>query len=296
MPDLKPVSFKPRWMQQLSADDQAALAETPALGDFPDEPPRVCPRILPRDESCRLTAKTVSEVIELIQNLVCYAGHDVYHGPNPDFADLRSLSADVIEFTRLTIEPFEAGSFIIPTRLEAKELVAPRGAISSAPITTDRVAQRFSEILEQVGNPDLGTRISFGALQTIKGLGRVLKREAGSIEFSAFDSRSRALPRQVVHEEYITRVCEVLQSRRPSHNKVEAIEGKVTALDIVDGTLSLSLGNTRRRTKGVFSPMFHPTLLESLGKRVRLQGMISQKSSSQTIQIVDVEILDSDSQ
>ena len=85
---MKPVNFKPRWMQSLSPEDRVILANAPTLGDLPTEPPQVCTRILPRDHSCRLSAKTVSEAIDLTQNLVNYAGHDVYHGLNPDFADL----------------------------------------------------------------------------------------------------------------------------------------------------------------------------------------------------------------
>lgn len=295
MPEMKPVNFKPRWMQSLSPEDRVILANAPTLGDLPTEPPQVCTRILPRDNSCRLSAKTVSEAIDLTQNLVNYAGHDVYHGLNPDFADLRSLSTEVIEFSRLTLEPFEEGSFVIPARLEANPLEAPTKSGSSRSLTTDRVAQRFAEILEKVDSGSDATGVSIGALLTIKALGRVLRREAGSIEYTAFDSRRKPLSKLTVHDRFVERVGEVLLSRRPSHEKTDTLDGKVTALDVVDGTLLLTRSGAKRRVKGTFSPMLHPTLLQSLGKRVRLQGMVSQRGSTQTIQIVDVEILDSES-
>ena len=291
---MKPVNFKPRWMQSLSPEDRVILANAPTLGDLPTEPPQVCTRILPRDHSCRLSAKTVSEAIDLTQNLVNYAGHDVYHGLNPDFADLRSLSTEVIEFSRLTLEPFEEGSFVIPARLEANALQGQ--AKSGSPLlTTDRVAQRFTEMIENVDSRAGVTGISIGALQTIKALGRVLKREAGSIEYTAFDSRRKPFSKLTIHDEFVERVGEVLLSRRPSHEKADTLDGKVTALDVVDGTLLLTRSGAKRRVKGTFSPMFHPTLLQSLGKRVRLQGTVSQRGSTQTIQIIDVEILDSES-
>ena len=58
-----------------------------------------------------LAAHTVSEVIDLTQKLAHFAAYDEVRGANPDFADIRSMGSDVLAFSRLTLEPFEAGSY-----------------------------------------------------------------------------------------------------------------------------------------------------------------------------------------
>ncbi len=95
MPEPRKVDFKPRWPVTLSAEEEAAFAAFEGNGSLPSEPPRIDTRILPRDRSCSLSLKSLSEVTELTQKLADYAGYDVLLGPNPDFADLRSVSADL---------------------------------------------------------------------------------------------------------------------------------------------------------------------------------------------------------
>ena len=94
----------------LSPEDAAMYDAFEGSGGLPTEPPRIDTRILPSDQGYSLSLRSLSEVAELTQKLADYAGYDVVYGPNPDFADLRSISADLTRLTRLTSEPF-AGEF-----------------------------------------------------------------------------------------------------------------------------------------------------------------------------------------
>jgi hypothetical protein len=231
-------------------------------------------------------------VAELTQKLADYAGYDAVHGPNPDFADLRSLSADLTRLTRLTSEPFVPGSFIIPAYLQADPLMVGEGA-NRRVVQTDDVARRFGEILTLLNNEVAPTGVSIGALQTLEALARVLNREATGIEFSTADSFRKPMVRFEVGERFILRVREVLVRRRPSQANLEMLEGRVTALDVVKGTLLLSVVNVPRRVKGNFSHMFTPSLLEALNRRVRLQGVVERRGKQPgVIHIHNVEFTD----
>ncbi|VTS07554.1 hypothetical protein [Tuwongella immobilis] len=105
MTEMKFTPFKPRWMRDLSAEDQRIFGETPSIGSLVEISPRINARLLPFGGSHKLSAKTLSDTLEHMQQVVQYAGYDVYHGVNPDFADLRSLSSEVVNLTKLTIEP-----------------------------------------------------------------------------------------------------------------------------------------------------------------------------------------------
>ncbi len=110
-------------------------------------PPRIDTLVLPRDQGWSLSLRSLSEVAELTQKLADYAGYDAVQGPNPDFADLRTLSTDVMRLTRLTSDPSEAGSFLIPASLQAHPLEVAHGQ-SRRQVRTDDVVRRFAEILK----------------------------------------------------------------------------------------------------------------------------------------------------
>jgi hypothetical protein len=288
--DSKYTDFIPRWMREKTEKDDI-LDHSPATGSLAEVSPRINARLLPVSGSNRLSAKTLSEAISLTQSIVQYAGYDVYHGFNPDFTDLRSLSAELVLFTRLTVEPFEEGSFVIPARLEANPLTV-EGAEQPRMITAEDVVKRFDEIFASLQDQSSVHQVSIGAIQAVESLGKVIRREAEAIEFESFDSLGKPRPTFRVDESYISRVQKVRESRRPTRARLETLEGKVTALDILESKLQLSLEGQRRRVIGHFSIMFLPFLLESLGRRVRLYGKVEwQKNHPYSIQIVTAEVL-----
>jgi hypothetical protein len=291
--ELKYTEFKPRWMREQTAADRI-LEESPATGSLAEVSPRINARLLPINGAHKLSAKTLSEAIGLTQSIVQYAGYDIYHGINPDFADLRSLSAPLINLTKLSIEPFEEGSFVIPARLEANPL-AVEGAELPRQVTAEDVVKRFDEILACLQKPSSAPQVSIGAIQAVESLGRVIRREAKAIEFASFDSLGQPRSAIWVDEEYIGRVQKVRQSRRPSQAKLETLEGTVTALDIIAETLHLRLHPSGERVKGTFSILFQPTLVERLGQRVRLHGVVERRGKRPvSIRVESVEVPDED--
>lgn len=291
MSEPKIVEFTPRWMRELTEEDRRILDAAPNVGSLAEVSPRINARLLPLGGLYRVSAKTLSEAISITQAIVQYAGYDVYHGVNPDFADLRSLSDALMSFTKLTIEPFEEGSFVIPGRLEANPL-AVEGEEQPRQITAEDVVQRFDEILISLRGQRSASQVSIGAVQAVESLGRAIRREAEAVEFTSFDSLGQARQPFRVDEEYMGRVQKVKEARRPTQAKLETVEGQVTALDIREGKLQLSIIGRRRRVTGHFALMFLPSLMESLGRPVRLQGYIQwRRNVPASIQVVNAELL-----
>ncbi len=292
MAEPKIIDFNPRWMHHLSDDERYILEGTPLTGSLPEVAPRINLRVIPATGLTRLTAKTLSETIELTQDIVQYAGSDVYHGINPDFADLRSLKTEIQQLTLLMIEPFEEGSFVIPARLVGAALETgeadPRRKVSTAD-----VVNRFDKILAVAQHQETAAEVSIGALQVVEGLGRVIRREAAAIEFTSFNMVGQQLSSIVVDTEYVGRVSHVLQSRQPTRAGLETLEGTLTALDLVRATMQLSLDGRKGRVQGTYPMRFQPTLIECLSKRIRIQGRVERMGGrTRSVQVLSVEALE----
>jgi hypothetical protein len=84
-----------------------------------------------------------------------------------------------------------------------------------------------------------------------------------------------------------------VQARRPTQARLETLEGKITALDLVEQKLILSLEPGGERVKGTFSTLFQPTLVECLGRAVRLQGFVQRRGRrALSIRVESVEVPD----
>jgi hypothetical protein len=244
------------------------------------------------DSAHGVSAKTLGETLELTQTIVQFAGYDLFHGLNPDFADLRSAGAEVFELCKLTIEPFEAGSFVVPAKLESPEVRLPEPGRART-VSTQDVVLRFDAILAAFDRPEPVTEVSIGAIQAIEGLGRVIRREASTIEYTPFDTLSRPMRLIRVTPQTIERVVRVREARRPSRARLEVLEGRITALDIVDNKLQINVEPGGRRVKGTFSGLFQPSLVECLGRRVRLFGVVERRGKLPiAIQVQSVEVPD----
>lgn len=293
MPDPKIVDFKPRWWRD-SPDKDPLPEEGPLAGSIPEGPPRVHTRLILPGHANGVSAKSLSETVELTQTIIQYAGCDAYHGVNPDFADLRSAGPAVFQLSKLTVEPFDEGSFVIPAKLDAVEVEAP-SAEQPRKVSAQDVLNRFQTILTVFQKSQPVTEVSIGALQALEALGRVMRRENAVVEYSLFDTLSRPAPPLPVTLETIGRVSRVRAARRPSQGPLEMLEGRVTAIDIVDQELQLSLLDGGRRVKGTFSALFQPSLVVSLGRRVRLRGVVERRGRRPVaIQIESVEVPDED--
>ena len=86
------------------------------------------------------------------------------------------------------------------------------------------------------------------------------------------------------------------KSRRSALPSLETLEGQITALDISESKLQLSMDGKRTRVTGHFSSAFLPSLLKSLGLRARLQGRVSYRNNTPvSIQVENAELMSEDS-
>ena len=90
------TDFQPHWYRNATPEMKDALAEFPSTGSIPLDWPRIVTRVLPSSGLSSLSAHTVADVIDLTQKLAHYAAFHEIRGPNPDFADMRSMGADVL--------------------------------------------------------------------------------------------------------------------------------------------------------------------------------------------------------
>jgi hypothetical protein len=291
---MKVVGFKPRWLREQTEEDRRLDAE-PMVGAIPQGPPRINTRLVLPSGVYSVSFKTLSEAIELTQTILQYASCDVLYGLNPDFADLRSVGREAAELAKLTADPFEEGSFIIPARLESDEVEAQVPG-QRRKVTTQDVADRFQAMLGAFYDAAAISTVSIGAVQAIESLGRVIRREASAVEYAMLDNIGRPAPPILVTEEVINRVAKVRQTRRSSRAELETLDGTITALDIVQATLQLNLADSGQRVKGTFSPLFQPTLVERLGRRVQLQGQVERRGRRiLSIRVESVAVADEES-
>jgi hypothetical protein len=68
-----------------------------------------------------------------------------------------------------------------------------------------------------------------------------------------------------------------------SQDTLETLEGRVTALDVVQGALLLSVPGVRRRVKGDFSHLLTPSLLEAINRQVRLLGIVERRGKQPAV-------------
>jgi hypothetical protein len=288
--EIKTTTFTPRWMREASEDDLRALAHTPFTGSRAETAPRVYTRILPPDRSNTVSAKSLSEAVDVTQAIANYAGYDVSSGTNPDFADLRSVGVEVLQVSRLTVEPFEEGSFVIAARLDSAPIRDPEGAVNR-PISAQDVADRFDEILGSFQQAGAASRVSIGAIQAIESLGRIVRRESARIEFYSYDIEGERRGGALVDAEYVDRVARARASRQPTRAQLESLEGTITALDIREGKLQLSMAGRGRRVAGTFPMLYLPSLAECLGQTVRLYGYVEWRGKTPiSIQVFRAEI------
>ncbi len=279
--DPKKTSFRPRWWSDRDAPTEAG----PLAGSVPQGPPRIHTRLLLGEPTHGVSAKTLGETLQ-------FAGCDLVHGVNPDFADLRSAGADVLKLCKLTIEPFETGSFVVPARLESTEVPAAQAGPART-VSTEDVVRRFEAILSAFERPEPVTEVSIGAIQALEALGRVIRREAGAIEFTPFDTLCRPMKAIRVTPQTVERVARVREARRPSQSQLEMLEGRITALDIVEYKLQINVEPGGGRVRGTFSGLFQPSLVGCLGRRVRFLGIVERRGKRPiAIQVQSVEIPD----
>jgi hypothetical protein len=224
-----------------------------------------------------------------------YEGRVAHSYPPVVGQQCSQAGAEVLQLARLTVEPFAEGSFVIPAKREA-DPIETQATGQRRQVTAQDVVHRFDAILTAFQAPQPVTEVSIGALQAIEALGRIIRREAGAVEDALFDTIGRPAKPILVTPQTIDRVTQVRQARRPSQARSEALEGTLTALDLVRATLELSPDGTKGRVRGTYPMLFQPSLVACLGKRVRLHGRVARRGRRVvSVQVLAVEALEEES-
>jgi hypothetical protein len=120
MPESNYVEFAPAWLQRNAGHPE--IEETPCTGSQPEYAPRLPIRLFPSNISNSLSALTLSQTVACTQKILNYVSYEVVNGIQHYFSDLRSINEGVASLGKLSIDPFEEGSFVIPARLPAEPI------------------------------------------------------------------------------------------------------------------------------------------------------------------------------
>jgi hypothetical protein len=260
--------FVPKWFrnQPLDSSDEVPVA----YGSVPDQDPRVVTRLVPKDHSFTLPARTVSRVIDLKQDLAFHAARDVVEGFNPNFADLTSLSKTLRENATLSVEPAEPGSYVIPASLP----------IRSIGFDADAVLRRYAELLSATENATQASTVSIGALQVCRELGRLLRRDVEFLEVTTYDRENTPRPKVSFNTDSVNRLNHLLDSRKTTTREFEKITGRLEALDIGKNEFQLKIAGRKGRVKGTAAFFAITSLREMLGSKITLEGEVVRERKS----------------
>ncbi len=272
------VNFEPKWARK-GLRRLSAPSDLPNLGFSPFLAPRLVTRISPKGDRSEISAITLGDTLSVTQRLLIYAGYDLVKGVKLDFAGLRgAIDPQVSQLTKLSIEPFEGGSFVIPASLSEDVEVTVELNGTPTSVRANDVLQRFSDILEGIKARPKDFSVCLGALQVIEELGKVLNREASFVEYSSVGASKSPTETKVfvVDSEFVATATESRKHRQDPRAITDAIEGQLTMVDISTGKLKIMLQG-RETISGTFNPLIQDQVIQLLGRNVRLAGTVEQR-------------------
>jgi hypothetical protein len=274
------VDFVPRWARN-KTNDLSATEDTPNTGMQPPLAPKLPARIVPRDNGHTISAKTLTETVEITQKLLWYASYDAVHGVDTDFSDLRRVESPIFELGRLYIEPFESGSFVIPAELKEGPFSIPTNE-GRQDFYASAVLGRFVAIMDNVLDGRADANVSIGALKEIKSLTGILGREADRIEFRPVGfPGALTSPREIrVDVKYLEKASSLVLSRQERVSKPSYLEGRLVAVDLLtkkqdDKKKMKVILPTGQVVDGFFLPLLTGEMVKCLNKRVRVEGTVT---------------------
>jgi hypothetical protein len=116
---------------------------------------------------------------------------------------------------------------------------------------------------------------SITILQAVEELGKITRREA----FVEYQPMLPLQPRGqcsriVVDNSFISQVSAVRKRRVDPQQRLDTIEGTLTAIDIENLSLQLRMDD-KTVVRGFFGEFARPLLMQSINKRVKLSGTIT---------------------
>lgn len=287
------TDFKPKWAMK----DESPFGDMPDVGYPVEAPPRLLTRLLSSDGSNSFSSATLSDTITITQHVFDFVAYEVVHGVNRDMDDLRTIDTKVQTLSKLHIEPFEVGSFIIPAEFTTEPVEFVVNGIERV-IYAKQVLEHFNIIMEKVSGNGFDCETSIGTIRCIESLNRILRRDASQLEYqtSGYSSESLVRPKRfIVNDSFLRKVSEVRKYRQEVEVKHgSTLEGVIIALDFEHRRLKLRQSGDHI-VKGNFLPLMERTLEGLLCKRVRLRGAIHyRKTLPMSIDAVAAELLPDD--
>jgi hypothetical protein len=265
----------PFWATRIKNDETVRAGEF-TVGIEPDYAPRLPIRMVPSDGRHSLSAATVRDIIDTTQKIITYVAYEVVNGVRADFANLKLVDRSIVDYSTLQIEPFQEGSFYIPTALtEESAKVKTNG--KECDLSGSQIIERFADVMQNADQDNLNA--SIGLVQAIENLGIVLRREVDLIEYHPVGFKGAAGTKKVisVNQKFVGKVSETRKRRQDPKEMPDVIDGVLTAVDLTNGKLKLE---TESGTiSGTFSSFMTDTLVESLRKKVRISGVVEYKNS-----------------
>ncbi len=256
------VDFVPTWAQTPSAH---AFDDLPITGTPPTLAPRLPIRLLPYASKHSISAVTLGQVAAITQRILNYASYEVVHGIASEFADLRTAENEVFALAELTVEPFEEGSFIIPTKLSENDI-----CINNQPFSGVQVLDRFVNAMQSIADGD-AYAVSLGMIQAVEDLGKITRREA-SIEYFALGLQRQEPPRVLVDDAYVKLATKTKLKRRNIKTMPDTLEGVIVAIDLLKYTFSLKVDKSIVR--GSYESIVAEKIANSLGESVKVHGVV----------------------
>ena len=108
-----------------------------------------------------LSAITLSEAITCTQKILNYVSYEVVHGTNSEFSDLRTAEQPILQLAKLSVDPFQEGSFIIPASLSEAAV-----EIAGVQYFAVQVLDKFVEAMTHIADPDI--RLPSGLCRRLK--------------------------------------------------------------------------------------------------------------------------------
>jgi hypothetical protein len=289
MSDRRFVDFEPAWLKSKSAA-RDFLADTPALGVIHASAPKLPTRIVPRDGGNTISVLTLIDTVAATQRILNFASYEAIYGVHLDFSDLRSLESHVLELAKMHVEPFEDGSFVIPASLGQDGFGVTVEGTKKELYPAD-VLSRFVDMMDGVARDGPRFQACIGAIQAIEELGKVLRREAATIEYYpiGFGGYCQSPKRIHVDQAYVDLVSAARKSRQDPRIKPDHLEGTLTAVDLIRGTFKVKT-EERQTISGTYTPFMEDRMISSLGRPVRLFGDAEYRHFRiRSLRAVDIE-------
>lgn len=272
MADWQYSDFRPRWMREGSAEEQAAWAEMPDVGYPTDPVPRIATRILPAEGGNAVSMTTLIETGATTQRLFNYMAFEVVHGVDPSLCDQRRMDDQVLKLARLRVAPFEEGSFIIPAELsvEPVEFNRPEGKRT---VLAQEVLARFNQVMDGIREQGPEFQTSIGVLQEIEGLDKVLRREAERVEFLTAGLADSPARRFSVDQEFVKVSSKFRKIRQGTRLEPAVLCGALIAVDLEAQRLKIRLDGGRL-VKGTFMSLIREKIAGLFNQQARFRGII----------------------